>query len=94
MYIYTFISLREGNNTTWQGARSGTHVRRRGFGCSLYPGGAEQSERLLRIRERELVLRERELALEERELAVWLGLYPIVTSQYSSTNLYRVSYHI
>jgi hypothetical protein len=56
--------------------------------------GAEQSERLLRIRERELVLRERELALEERELAVWLGLYPIVTSQYSSTNLYQVSYHI
>ena len=23
-----------------------------------------------------------------------VGLYPIVTSQYSSTNLYQVSYHI
>jgi hypothetical protein len=26
--------------------------------------------------------------------AVDLGLYPIVTSQYSSTTLYQVSYHI
>jgi hypothetical protein len=27
-------------------------------------------------------------------MAVELGLYPIVTSQYSSTTLYQISYHI
>jgi hypothetical protein len=28
------------------------------------------------------------------DVAAQLGLYPIVTSQYSSTTLYQVSYHI
>ena len=30
----------------------------------------------------------------ERGTMVALGIYPIVTSQYSSTTLYQVSYHI
>ena len=32
--------------------------------------------------------------IELADLTVGLGLYPIVTSQYSSTTLYQVSYHI
>ena len=28
------------------------------------------------------------------QYAVWIGLYPIVTSQYRSTTLYQVSYQI
>ena len=30
----------------------------------------------------------------DRAVAVWAGLYPIVTSQYSSTTSYQISYHI
>ena len=29
-----------------------------------------------------------------RDAFIQVGLYPIVTSQYSSTTLYKVSYHI
>jgi hypothetical protein len=34
------------------------------------------------------------VADEEAEAEVRLGIYPIVTFQYSSTTLYQVSYHI
>ena len=33
-------------------------------------------------------------AIRDDVLKVLLGLYPIVTLQYSSTTLYQVSYHI
>ena len=35
-----------------------------------------------------------QLQLREAAQALQVGLYPIITSQYSSTALYQVSYHI
>ena len=38
--------------------------------------------------------REEDLELRRERVDVDLGLYPVVTFQYSSTTLYQVSYHI